>query len=425
VDERAFEEIVRAESGRVLSALIARSHDLDLAQDAYGEALLAAWEAWPVDGVPDNPGAWLTTVARNRMLDRLRREAQRPRREFAAVRMGGIATVEVEDVDAQAARLRDDPLEDDELQLVFLCCHPALSQEAQIALTLRTVSGLTTPEIARAFLVPESTMSQRILRAKRKIARAGIPFRMPEAAELPSRLAAVLHIVYLVFTEGWNSTGTADVVRADLCAEALRLARLLHRLLPDEPEVAGLLALLLLHDARRGGRAGPHGELVPLVEQDRDRWNRAQVAEGVALIERTLPLGIVGPYQVQAAIAALHAEAPTAAATDWAQILALYDLLERLEPSPLVTLNRAVALAEVEGTEPALRILDTLVSSATLAGNHRLYATRAHLLARAGRFDEASADFARAAAASPSAAERSYLTAREAALRTALASNGT
>jgi predicted RNA polymerase sigma factor len=245
---------------------------------------------------------------------------------------------------------------------------------------------------------------------------------MPDATELPTRLAAALHIVYLVFTEGWNSTGTAEVVRADLCAEALRLARLLHRLLPDEPEVAGLLALLLLHDARRGGRAGPDGELVPLAEQDRDRWNLAQVAEGVALIERTLPVGIVGPYQLQAAIAALHADAPTAAATDWAQILALYDLLERLEPSPLVTLNRAVALAEVEGTEPALHILDTLASSEILTGNHRLHATRAHLLARAGRFDEASSEFGRAAAASPSAAERAYLAGREAAFRKVRAS---
>jgi len=419
IDERAFEEIVRSESGRVVGALVARCGDLDLAQDAFSDAVLAAWETWPRDGVPERPGAWLTTVARNRLIDRVRREAQRPARELASVRESTSDPARDpefvgDDLDRELAELVRDPLDDDELRLVFLCCHPALSQDAQVALTLRSVGGLTTPEIARSFLVPEATMAQRLVRARRKIAVAGIPFRVPDEAELPSRVAAALHVVYLVFTEGWNATGTDDVVRADLCAEALRLARLLHRLLPTDSEVSGLLALLLLHDARRDGRVDADGGLLLLAEQPRARWNGAQVAEGVALIEAALPVGPVGPYQVQAAIAALHAEAPTPDDTDWPQVLALYDVLVRLDPSPLVRLNRAVAVAEVEGAGPALSLVDALAAEPALRDNHRVRATRAHLLVRLDRPREAAEEFAGAADLCASPAEQRYLRARAA-----------
>jgi predicted RNA polymerase sigma factor len=307
----------------------------------------------------------------------------------------------------------DAPLEDDALRLLFLCCHPALNSDAQIALTLRTVGGLTTPEIARAFLVPESTMAQRLVRAKRKIALAGIPFRLPDPGEeMVGRTAAVLHVVYLVFNEGYAATGGDELVRTDLCTEAVRLAALLQRLLPDDAEVSGLLALLILHDARRSSRTDPAGRLVPLDEQDRSLWDRVEIARGVALVERSLAKGPVGPYQVQAAIAAIHAEAEDAVLTDWDEIVALYSLLERLSPGPLVSLNRAVAVSMRDGPEAGLAALDALDPAQQPDGSHRLPAARAHLLERLDRLELARQEYARAAELADTRPEREYLLAR-------------
>jgi len=396
------EDVFRAESGRVLGALMRRFGDLDLAEDAYQDACVSALETWPRDGVPTNPGAWLTTAARNKALDRVRRERQRFSRETEALGLrvdrptepSAPAADELADVGDPTTVLDDD----DQLRLLFLCCHPALAEQAQVALTLRTVGGLTTTEIARAFLVPESTMAQRIV--------------LPEGGALSQRTAAVLHVVYLVFNEGYAASEAADdapLVRVDLCEEALRLSALLRRLLPEDAEVAGLAALLLLHDARRTTRTDEAGRLVPLADQDRTEWDRARIHAGVALVEEALRTGPVGPYQIEASIAALHAEAPTYQTTDWPQIVALYGLLEQAVPSPMVRLNRAVALAMVDGPQAGLTAVDDIAASGELTDHHRLHAVRAHLLEDAGRPDEARQEYDRAATLSTSAPERDYL----------------
>jgi RNA polymerase sigma factor (sigma-70 family) len=399
-----FEDLLREGAPRVLAVLAGRYRNFEYAEDAVQEALLAAWRLWPADGVPANPTGWLLTVARNRLLDTLRRENSRQEKEFAAY----------EEPSAVAAT-DDEPhlLDDDQLRLIFLCCHPALSDESRVALTLRAVGGLTTVEIARAFLVPEATMAARILRAKKRIGAAGITLDLPDPSALVGRTGAVLQVVYLIFNAGYSSTRGSQVLRVDLCHEAIRLGRLLHTLLPRDSSVAGLLALMLLHDARRAGRTDAAGRLVPLAEQDRSTWDRPQIAEGVRLVEAALVEGELGRYQVQAAIAAVHAEARSAEATDWRQILALYNILERLMPGPLVALNRAVPLSEVYGPQVGLKALDALArgpDAATLG--HRLPAARAHLLERLDRFDEAAAAYSRAAALCPSVAELRYLESR-------------
>jgi RNA polymerase sigma-70 factor, ECF subfamily len=410
------EDVFRAESGRVLGALMRRFGDLDLAEDAYQDACLSALETWPRDGVPTNPGAWLTTASRNKALDRLRREQQRLGRETESLGLRldrpqertAPGSDELADLGDPAGVLDDD----DQLRLLFLCCHPAIGEQAQVALTLRTVGGLTTTEIARAFLVPEATMAQRLVRAKKKIVGAGIPFRLPEGPELVERTAAVLHVVYLVFNEGYAAsevTDDAPMVRVDLCDEALRLSALLRRLLPDDAEVLGLAALLVLHDARRATRTDDAGRLTALADQDRTRWDRDRISLGVAMVERALRTGPVGPYQIEASIAALHAEAPTYETTDWPQIVALYGLLEQALPGPMVRLNRAVALSMVEGPQAGLAVVDAIGADGELAEHHRLHAVRAHLLEDAGRPGEAMAEYDRAAALTTSAPERNYL----------------
>jgi len=415
------EDLFRAESARVLGALMRRFGNLDLAEDAYQDACVAAVQTWPRDGVPANPGAWLTTVAGNRALDRIRREATRlPREaEAAGLRPGWgnrpWSTPEQTAVDLgpeDSAESAWAPLADDQLRLVFLCCHPALAPESQVALTLRTVGGLTTAEIARAYLVPESTMAQRLVRAKRKIVLAGIPFVLPDDAELAGRTATVLSVVYLVFNAGYAASGGDAVVRTDLCVEAVRLSRLLEQLMPTDAEVLGLRALLLLHDARRAARVDSAGRLVPLDEQDRAQWNCAQIAEGAAMVERALAIGPVGPYQVQAAIAALHAEAESSPQTDWPQIVALYELLAFLAPGPLVTLNRAVAVAMRDGPAAGLAVLDALDASGALDGHHRLPAARAQLLEQLRQWEPAVSAYDQALAQVDNAAERAYLAER-------------
>ena len=364
---------------------------LDTAEDATQEALLAAALQWPRDGVPDNPRGWLITVASRRLTDLLRSEQARRRREDDV----GPWTLP----ERRLAPAADRPAAeaDDTLILLFLCCHPALSPASQIALTLRAVGGLTTAEIGRAFLVPEATMTRRISRAKQRIRDSGIPFALPPAGERRERLGAVLHALYLIFNEGYASTSGPSLQRPELSAEAIRLARVVHRLLPGDGEVTGLLALMLLTDARRPARTGPEGELVPMGEQDRSRWDADRIAEGVALVTATLPQGPTGPYQLQAAIAAVHDEAPSAEATDWPQIVALYGLLRRLSDNPVVALNHAVAVAMARGPRAGLRLLGALEADERVADDHRLHAVRAHLLELAG--DRAGARDAYLAAA--------------------------
>jgi RNA polymerase sigma factor (sigma-70 family) len=405
------EGLLRDLAPQVLGALVRRYGHFDTAEDAVQEALLAAAMQWPEGGSPDNPKAWLITVASRRMTDLLRSEQARRRREDALAAQA--LPEEYLAPPADTASLTDG---DDTLPLLFLCCHPVLSPASQIALTLRAVGGLTTAEIARAFLVPESTMAQRISRAKQKIRTSGVPFRMPPADQWPARLGAVLHVLYLVFNEGYTATSGAQLRRADLSGEAIRLARVVHRLLPDHDEVAGLLALMLLTDARRAARTDDTGRLIPLTEQDRTRWDQSAIAEGIALVTRALGHARPGPYQVQAAIAAVHAEAPRVEDTDWPQILALYELLEQLSDNPVVTLNRAVAVAMVHGPRAGLALLGTLEGDAHLATQHRLDAVRAHLLEMAGDRDAAQAEYLAAAQRTGSLPERHYLQSRAAAL---------
>jgi len=390
VPAAAIEEAFRREGGRVLATLIRVLRDFDLAEEVAQDAFATAMEQWPRDGVPDNAHAWLVKTARNKAIDRLRRD-KRLAEKKGQIQLEAEITAALPDETADAAPAG---LEDDRLRLVFTCCHPALPLEAQVALTLRTVAGLTTDEIAAAFLVPPPTMAQRLVRAKAKIRDAGIPYRVPSEPELAERLDAVLAVLYLVFTEGYAATAGDVLVRRDLCAQAIRLARLVNALLPDRPEALGLLALLLLQDSRRDARVDAQGDIVLLEDQDRSRWDRPQISEGLSLVPHALRASPPGPYAVQAAIAALHAQAPSSAATDWPQISALYGVLARIAPSPVVELNRAVAVAMDEGPAVALPMVDALAE--TLGESHLLHAARADLLARTDRRGEAREAYERA-----------------------------
>jgi RNA polymerase sigma factor (sigma-70 family) len=407
--------LLRELAPQVLGVMMRRYRDFAACEDAVQEALIAAAAQWPHDGVPENPRGWLLHVAVRRITDVVRAESARRHREQLSVSLVP--------ADEQIALAADSLAErgagaerDDTLDLLFMCCHPALSSASAIALTLRAVGGLTTAEIAKAFLVPEATMAQRISRAKQTIQASGQPFEMPAGPALSARLAAVTHVLYLIFSEGYAASTGPELIRTDLSGEAIRLTRLLRRLVPDDAEVAGLLALMLLTDARRAARTGPAGEIVPLDQQDRARWDQEAIAEGVALISETLPRGRVGPYQVQAAIAALHDEAPTTEATDWRQILALYRVLRGLSDNPMVALNEAIALAMVDGPAAGLARLDVLAADVRLADHHRLQAVRGHLLERAGDHAGAGACYRRAAALTTSLAERNYLMLRAAGL---------
>jgi RNA polymerase sigma factor (sigma-70 family) len=409
--EASAESLLRELTPQVLGAVVRRFGDFAAAEDAVQEALLAAATQWPREGMPDNPRGWLIQVAARRMTDHRRRETARRRREMRAARQ--------EPADQQIAPAADSAEatgHDDTLILLFMCCHPALTAPSAIALTLRAVGGLTTAEIANAFLVPEATMAQRISRAKQGIKASGVPFRMPSDRERAERLAAVLHVLYLIFNEGYTSSIGPHLQRSDLAGEAIRLARAVHDLLPDDTEVAGLLALMLLTDARRPARTGPGGELIPLPDQDRILWDRGLIAEGIALVSQTLPKGSVGPYQLQAAIAAVHDEAARAEDTDWPQILALYGLLKRMSDNPMVSLNHAIATAMVHGAPAGLKLLEALDADAHLAGHYRLDAVRAHLLEMAGDHPAAIAHYRAAAARTTSIPERNYLTTQAARL---------
>jgi RNA polymerase sigma-70 factor (ECF subfamily) len=389
--------VYRAESRRVFATLVRLLGDFDLAEEALHEAFRAALEQWPREGVPANPRAWLVSAGRFKAIDNLRRQA----------RFEVLDEEKIESLAAEAAPERD-TIEDDRLRLVFTCCHPALSPDAQVALTLREVCDLKTEEIAHAFLTPAPTLAQRIVRAKTKIRDARIPYEVPGAAELPERLDAVLRVIYLVFNEGYSASSGASLTRADLCGEALRLARLLLELLP-EPEAMGLLALMLLHEARRAARASASGDLIVLDEQDRAQWNGALIAEGIALVEKALGSKRFGPYSVQAAIAAVHAEAPSAAATDWAQIVALYDVLARMDPSPVVALNRAVAVAMRDGPAAGLALVDAILARDELTDYHLAHAARADLCRRLGKIEDARDSYARALSLARQAPERRFL----------------
>jgi RNA polymerase sigma factor (sigma-70 family) len=391
-----IEDLLRELAPQVLGALVRRSGQFDACEDAVQEALLAAARQWPKEGTPDNARSWLLTVASRRLTDQLRSETARRRREETAAALEPAVPGEVS-------------AHDDTLTLLFLCCHPSLSAPSQLALTLRAVGGLTTAEIASAFLVPEATMAQRISRAKERIRSAGATFDMPPASERHERLRVVLHVLYLVFNEGYTTSSGPELNRADLTTEAIRLARMLHQLVPEEGEAAGLLALMLLTDARRAARSTADGWIVPLDEQRRELWNTEQIQEGVALLTQTLGTVPVGPYQMQAAIAAVHDEAPTAQDTDWPQILALYEVLEQIAPSAVVTLNRAVAVAMVNGPLAGLALLGTLDGDGRMANNHRLEAVRAHLLERAGELAAARDSYGKAARMTASIPEQRYL----------------
>ena len=404
IEAPRVEDLLRELAPQVLGALVRRYGRFDASEDAVQEALLAAAIQWPEGGMPENPRAWLVTVASRRLVDGWRSESARRRREEH------LTVLEVPETGPVAER-------DDTLTLLFLCCHPSLSVPSQLALTLRAVGGLTTAEIANAFLVPESTMAQRISRAKQTIRDAGARFDLPPEAERKDRLRVVLHVLYLLFNEGYTTSAGPTLHRADLTSEAIRLARLLRRLLPQQGEIAGLLALMLLTDARRAARTTPDGALVPLADQDRARWDRTQIEEGVGIIGDTLGRGAIGPYQLQAAIAAIHDEAPSADETDWPQILALYDVLEQVSPGPVVTLNRAVAVAMVHGPRAGLSVLGTLDADDRMTHTHRLEAVRGHLLELAGDPDAARESYRRAARMTASVPEQRYLAMRAARLR--------
>jgi RNA polymerase sigma factor (sigma-70 family) len=395
------EDLLHRLAPQVLGALVRRYGGFDACEDAVQEALLAAALQWPVEGEPDDPSAWLITVASRRLTDQLRSEGARRRREEAvATEVSGGEAID----------------EDDTLTLLFMCCHPALSPPSQLALTLRAVGGLTTAQIASAFLVPEATMAQRISRAKQRIRATGIPFRMPPESERDERLRVVLHVLYLIFNEGYTATSGPDLQRLELTREAIRLTREVRRLLPEDGEVAGLLALMLLTDARRAARTRPAYALVPLAKQDRALWDRELIREGIELVTNTLARAPIGPYQVQAAIAAVHDEAPRADDTDWPQILALYDVLERLSPNPMVTLNRAVAVAMVHGPRAGLDLLETLDDDDRVAAHHRLEVVRGHLLEMSGDHAAAITSYRTAARRTTSLPERRYLEGRAARL---------
>ena len=403
-DDAAVWRLLRDLAPRVLGAVARRHEDFEAAEDAVQEALIAAAAQWPTSGIPDNPRGWLYSVAVRRLTDHVRSELARRRREEAvATEMSAIETV----VPALFGEIGPD--EDDTLVLLFMCCHPALTPPSAIALTLRAVGGLTTAEIANAFFVPEATMAQRISRAKQSIKSSGVGFAMPTDAERAERLGAVLHVLYLVFSEGYTSSVGQDLHRTDLSNEAIRLTRTLYALLPKDGEVCGLLALMLLTDARRAARTGPNGELVPLDEQDRSLWNRSLIDEGVALVSRALSGGAVGSYQLQAAIAAVHDTASSTEATDWSEILALYGLLERMADNPMVSLNRAIAAAMVDGPAVGLELLRMLDGDSRIAGHYRLDAVRGHLYEKSGNRERAIAHYHAAAERTASIPERNYL----------------
>lgn len=399
--DRPIAHLLRELAPQVLSPVVRRFRDFAAAEDAVQEALIAATAQWPREGVPANPRAWLIQVASRRMADHIRSEvARRHREQVAAEETERLALP----VDAFT-----ETGEDDALVLLFMCCHPALTPASAIALTLRAVGGLTTAEIANAFLVPEATMAQRITRAKQSIKESGIPFQLPTAEDRAQRLRAVLHVLYLIFNEGYASSAGPHLRRADLSDEAIRLTRIVYHRQSDNGEVAGLLALMLLTDARRAARTGPDGELIPLAQQNRTLWDRQQIAEGIALLSAVLPKGSVGPYQLQAAIAAVHDEAARAEDTDWSQILALYDLLKRMSDNPMILLNHAIAAAMVHGPRKGLELLGALDSDPRLAERHRLEAVRAHLLEMAGEHETAITHYRSAASRAPSIPERNYL----------------
>ena len=428
VPRQAIERVFREESGRILASLIRLLGDFDLAEDALQDALAVALERWPSGGVPDNPAAWITTAARHKAIDLLRRRKTRGEDATAPLIEGEHADIGEEDSGARSPLAEDSnplldshpdsQLPDDRLRLIFTCCHPALNREAQVALTLRTLGGLTTPEIARAFLLPPATLGQRLVRAKQKIREARIPYQVPGAELLPERLPAVLVVLYLIFNEGYSASAGEDLIRGELCAEAIRLGRILHSLMPGEAEVLGLLALMLLQDSRRAARTSAGGEIVLLAEQNRALWDRGEIAEGRSLLEAALSMRRPGGYQIQAAIAALHAEADGPEQTDWPQIVALYERLLRLQASPVIALNRAVAVAMAEGPRRGLELIEEIGHTGVLQDYLHFHSARADLLRRLGRREDAREAYRRALELAGSAPERQFLRRRLGSLET-------